>query len=133
VTIAQLIEQHQMLKGAYEKDQKRFNEHWKATLEQMQQLQAKITEQMTQQGIKSQRTDHGTAILADVMQCRIDPENKEQYLDNCLENWDAFGGEMLQIGAPKVEAVRAYMDQHGGQLPPFVKSDTVLRFSIRKA
>ena len=67
------------------------------------------------------------------MQCRIDPENKEQYLDNCLENWDAFGGEMLQIGAPKVEAVRAYMDQHGGQLPPFVKSDTVLRFSIRKA
>ena len=53
MTIAQLIEQHQMLKGAYEKDQKRFNEHWKATLEQMQQLQAKITEQMTQQGIKS--------------------------------------------------------------------------------
>ena len=51
----------------------------------------------------------------------------------CLDHWDSFGGEMLQIGAPKADAVLSYMDAHEGQLPPHIEMNTILRFSIRKA
>ena len=131
--IASLVEERQNLKAAHEADLKRFNEHWKPALERIAQVDAAITAAMHEQGTKSIKTDFGTAILSEIMTPKIKQDERDAYIDWCLENWDSVGGEMLQIGAPKTDAVRAYMDAHNGHLPPHVDASTMLRFSIRKA
>ena len=131
--IAALVEERQKLRAAHEADLKKFNNHWKPALTQIEQIDAQITAEMHAQGTKSIKTDAGTAILSEILTAKIKVDERDKYIDMCLENWDDFGGEMLQIGAPKADAVRAYMDAHNGQLPPHVESSTMYRFSIRKA
>lgn len=58
--------------------------------------------------------------------------DKVAFLDFCLENWDAHG-EMLQIGAPKVDGVKAYMDAHNGQLPPTITANPVTNIIVRRS
>ena len=131
--IAALVAEHQQIKAAHEVDQKRFNDHWKSAMERLEQIQAAITAAMTEQGIKSFKTDTGTAILSEINTAKIKPDERDAYIDMCMDNWQEFGGELLQIGAPKAEAVRHYMDAHEGQLPPHIEMSSILRFSIRKA
>lgn len=131
--IAQLVEEHQKIRAAYEADEKRFSEHWKKARERMAQIQAEITATMTEQGVKSIKTDVGTAILSERTSAKIKTDERDAFIDMCLDHWDEFGGEMLQIGAPKADAVRAYMDAHEGHPPPHVEISTMLTFSIRKA
>ena len=131
--IASLVEQRQKIKEAHEADLKKFNEHWKSALEELAKIDNAITAAMHEQGIKSIKTDFGTPILSEITTAKIKGDEREAYIDMCLEHWDEFGGEMMQIGAPKADAVRAYMDAHEGQVPPHVEISTMLRFSIRKA
>lgn len=131
--IAALVIEHQQIKAAHELDLKKFNEHWKPAIQRIEQIQALITAAMTEQRIKSFKTDTGTAILSEINSAKIKQDERDAYIDFCLDNWDEIGGEMLQIMAPKAEAVRNYMDAHEGQLPPHIEMSTVLRFSIRKA
>lgn len=131
--IASLVEKRQAIRTHLEAQQKAFADYCKPYYEQMQQLDAQLTEMMTQQNIKSLKTDFGTAILSQIDTAKIKADERDAYIDLCLDNWDEFGGEMLQIGTPKAEAVRNYMDAHEGQLPPHVEMSTFLRFSIRKA
>ena len=131
--IAALVVEYQQIKDAHEVDLKKFNDHWKPAMERLEAIQAQITASMTEQGIKSFRTDTGTAILSEINTAKIKPDERDAYIDMCLDSWDEFGGEMLQIGAPKADAVRSYMDEHSGALPPHIELSTFLRFSIRKA
>ncbi len=131
--IATLVTQRQQLRGYLEDEQARFTEFCKPYREQMEKLDAEITATMTQQGITSLKTDAGTAILSKIDTAKIKPDERDAYIDFCLEHWDEIGGELLQIGAPKAEAVRSYMDAHEGRLPPHIEMSTMQRFSIRKA
>lgn len=131
--ISSLIEERQKLRGAHDADLKKFSDHWRPALERIAQIDAAITAAMHEQGTKSIKTDYGTAILSEILTPRIKQDERDAYIDYCLDNWDEIGGEMLQVGAPKTDAVRAYMDAHNGQLPPHIEVSTMLRFSIRKA
>ena len=133
IDIATLVEEHQKIKSYLEGESKRFSEFCKPYNERIEQIQAAVSAAMTEQGIKSLKTDHGTPILSEITSAKIIPDERDAYIDMCLENWDAFGGEMLVIGAPKADAVRSYMDAHEGQLPPHIVIDKFFRFSIRKA
>lgn len=130
--IASLVKEHQQIKAHLEVQDKLYSEYKKPYNEKLEQIQAQITTLMTAQGLKSLKTDDGTAILSEIMSLKIKPDERTEYIDWCLEQWDAFGGEMLQISSPKVDAVRAYMDANEGRLPPHIESSTMLRFSIRK-
>ena len=132
-TFADLVAEHQKIKAWLEGEQKRFDEFTKAYRDRIEVIKAECAQQMQASGDTSRRTEHGTAILSQFDTAKIKPEERDAYIDMCLDNWEAFGGEMLQIGAPKAEAVRNYMDGHDGQLPPHVEMSSVIRFSIRKA
>jgi hypothetical protein len=131
--IASLVKQRQQIRSWLDAQSKLFSDYCRPYNDQMEKLDAEITAAMTDAGIKSLRTDTGTAILSEITTAKIKPDERDAYIDMVLEHWDEFGGEMLQIGAPKAEAVRAYMDAHEGQLPPHIDISTMLRFSIRKA
>lgn len=131
-TIAALVEERQRLKSWLEQAQAKFDEGCKPTRERMAVLDAQCQAMMIAQGVKSQRTDHGTAILSESRLIKLTTD-KTTFLDWCLDNWEKYGQQMLQIGAPQVGAVREYMDDHNGQLPPNMEMSTYLSFRIRKA
>lgn len=128
--IAALVTEYQQIKAAHETDQAKFSAHWKPALEKLETIGSQIQAAMLEQGIKSFKTDTGTAILSIITTPKV--LDKEQYLDWVLANWDAYGA-MLQIGAPQKNALQEYMDANDSKLPPFVTVDNFVRFSIRKA
>lgn len=131
--IAALVVHYQGIRAHLAAQDELYAKYKKPYLDDLAKIEAEITAAMAQQNLKSVRTDTGTAILSEIATPRIPPEHRDAYLDWCMDNWDTFGGEMLQVGAPKVDAVRAYMDAHEGRLPPNVEMNTTLRFSVRKA
>jgi hypothetical protein len=131
--IAALVSEYQQIRGHVDAQAKQFQNYCKPYNEKMEGIQAQITAAMTEQGIKSFKTDTGTAILSEINTAKIKPDERDAYIDMCMDHWQEFGGELLQIGAPKAEAVRHYMDANKGMLPPHIELSTILRFSIRKA
>ena len=131
--IAALVSEHQKIRAFVDQQAKIFSDWCKPYNAQMEAIQSQITAAMTEQGLKSVKTDTGTAILSEITSAKIIPDERDAYIDMCLDNWQEFGGEMLVIGAPKADAVRSYMDAHEGRLPPHIAIDKFLRFSIRKA
>jgi hypothetical protein len=128
--IAALVSEYQQIKAHVDVQAKLFNDYCKPYNEKLEGIQAQITAAMTEQGIKSFKTDTGTAILSTIVTPKV--LDKEKYLDWVLETWDK-NGAMLQIGAPQKDALQEYMDANEGRLPPNIETSTFLRFSIRKA
>ena len=133
LSIAQLVEQHQQLRAYIDGEQQRLSDFLKPWNEKLEATKQQCMEAMQQQGVKSLKTDHGTAIISEHSTAKIKPEERDAFIDYCMDNWDDFGNEALQIGAPKADAVRAYMETHDGHLPPHVEISSILRFSVRKA
>ena len=128
--LSQLVEKRQQLRTHLEAQQNAFNEYSKPYREQIEQIDAQLTATMTERGMKSFKTDHGTAILTTTITPKI--TDKEKYLDWVLEDWD-HRGSMLQIGAPLKEGLTEFMDANNGALPPNIETSSIVRFSIRKA
>jgi len=128
--IAALVAEHQQIRAHLDQQSKLFSDYCKPYNEKLEQLQARITATMTEQGIKSFKTDTGTAILSTIITPKILDETK--YLDWILEDWDRRGA-MLKIGPPLKDALTEYMDAHDGALPPNIETSSIIRFSIRKA
>lgn len=128
--IASLVLEHQQIKAHLEAQSKIFADYCKPYNAQLELIASQIQGTMTEQGIKSFKTDTGTAILSTITTPKI--LDKEKFLDFVLEDWDNRGA-MLQIGAPQKDALQEYMDANENRLPPAVDVSTFVRFSIRKA
>ena len=128
--LTSLVEERQQLRAFLETQEKAFQDYAKPYREKIEQLDAQLTATMTEQGLKSFKTDAGTAILTTTITPKI--TDKEKYLDWVLEDWD-HRGSMLNIGAPLKEGLTEYMDANEGRLPPNIETSSITRFSIRKA
>lgn len=128
--IAKLVARHQEIKAHLDAQDTQYAAYKKPYLDEQIEIQGKIHAAMLEQGVKSVRTDTGTAILTTITTPKV--TDKEKFLDFVLENWDKCGS-MLQIGAPNKAALQEYMDAHDNNLPPFVTVENFVRFSIRKA
>lgn len=128
--IAALVAQYQQIKLHLEQQSATWNAYCKPYNEQLEQIAWTIQAAMTEQGVKSVKTDTGTAILSTITTPKI--TDKEKFLDFVLEDWDNRGA-MLQISTPQKDALQEYMDANENRLPPAVDVSTFIRFSIRKA
>lgn len=128
-----LIARYLQLRDHRDEQAKRFSEWAKPINEEMEAILGKVHEHLLALGgdKPSIKTAHGIAFTTTSKNPRI--ENRDVYIDFVLENWDAIGNAMLQIGAPQVAAVTEYMDAHEGQLPPGVKIEPFTKVSIRKS
>lgn len=128
--IASLVARHQEIRAHIDAQDALYNAYKKPYLDEQIDIQGKIHEMMLAQGVKSFKTDTGTAILSTITTPKV--ADKEKYLDWVLEHWDQYGA-MLQISAPQKDALQEYMDANENKLPPFVTVENFVRFSIRKA
>jgi len=122
-----LIARYLQLKQHFEKRGKTFDElSSKGALEA---IQNRLLVLLVAAGSDTFSTDSGTAYKSSLLQPKI--TDREKFLDWCLDRWDGIGGEMMQIGAPKIEAVRRYLQENGGNLPDGVETSTFTRVNVR--
>jgi hypothetical protein len=128
-----LIARHLAIKDHLAVQAKEFAAFCKPFKDEMDQIEAKLREMILAlgEGAESIKTNNGTAYTSLITTPGI--EDREKYLDYCLENWDSVGNEMLQLGKPQITAIKTYMDEHEGALPPGVKISTYQQLNIRRS
>jgi len=130
IDIASLVAQYQQIKLHLEQQSAQFAAYCKPYNEQIEQIGTTIQAAMIEQGVKSVKTDTGTAYLSTIVTPKI--TDKEKFLDFVLADWDKYGA-MLQIGAPQKAALQEYMDENDNRLPPHVDISSFTRINIRRA
>lgn len=103
---------------------------WKAPLAaRVKEIENDLFARLAQRGADSTKTESGTAYISNLADVKI--ENKEALLDFINDNWPVIGDEVkLSIG---IKAVRAWMDEHDGQLPPGVSLSKYSRLNINRS
>jgi hypothetical protein len=76
------------------------------------------------------KTEHGTAYRQTTLTPKI--EDRDKFLDFCLDNWDEVGNSLMQLRAPAVEAFREYMGAHDNGFPPGTTGTFDTHINIRK-
>jgi len=126
-----LIVEHFKLDDWLEAEKTRFKAHIAPITLRLEEIKQALLAMSIEQKVDSFKTEAGTAYKSEVMTPSI--ESRETYLDFVIDNWEACGNEMLQLRAPAVEALRNYMQDHDGQLPPGVKTANLIRMNIRRS
>lgn len=133
LTAADLVKTYNELDDWLTAEGKRFDEHVKPVKKRMEETKSKLHEMLLALGSKDKQsisTDYGTAYTSTIMTPKI--VDRDKFLDAVLENWDDFGNEMTQLGAPQKDAVKNYMDANNGALPPGVDISSFTRVNIRR-
>jgi len=128
--IAALVSRHQQIKSHLDAQEALFTAYKKPYVDEQKEIETQIQSAMIEQGVKSVKTDTGTAILSTITTPKV--IDREKFLDFVLEDWDNRGA-MLQISAPQKDALQEYQDANNNTLPPGTDVSTFTRFSIRKA
>lgn len=134
-TADQLISRFVQLRDHCQAQQKKFDEFLKPFKTEQAEIQDKLLAMLNQTGGEAIKTEHGTASKSVIVTPKV--EARDAYLDWLFalpdEDWNAFGNAMLQIAAPQIDAVREYMENHEGQLPPGVTTSSFTRVNIRRS
>lgn len=149
-TAANLVQEYNRLDDWAKSEAKRFNEHIKPANERMDEIKNILLTLLNSLGSKDKQsisTDYGTVYTSVHTTPKIsqsgpnyvDQETGQTYtgrdafLNFCLDHWDKSGNDMLLLRAPQVDAVKNYMDDNGGQLPPGVEISSITRVNIRRS
>ena len=134
-TAADLIKRYLELRDWMSAQSKKFKEFLQPYREEMAQIENTMLAKINGEGGEAIRTSFGTAYTSETMTPKV--EDRQAYLDWLWgmtdEEWTAHGNAMLQLAAPQVDAVKQYMEDHEGQLPPGVTKTDYRNLNIRKA
>ena len=130
-TPAELIAEILKLDDYIDIQLKRFNDYMRPHRESLEAMKLKLQDFLNTSQMNSIKTEHGTAYLSTIVTPSIDGD-KTQFLDWCEEDWDNRGA-MIQIGAPQKAALQEWQDANNGQLPPHVKTSSIIRLNVRRS
>jgi hypothetical protein len=77
---------------------------------------------------QSLKTDSGTAYISVITTPKV--SDRDEYLTAVMDNYYTWGAGLLQVGAPKKEALDEYMREHE-HLPPGVETSSFMRVNVR--
>lgn len=125
-SIDKLVEAYRILREKKEQ----IDAEYKAKLEEIRRRQEvienKILDFFNQTGVESARTPHGTAYISEVFNARV--TNRDDFYRFVRDN-DAW--EFVEARANKT-AVKQYLEEHNGSLPPGVGVAVIRKVNIRK-
>lgn len=145
-TAEQLIAERFALDDKIKAAAKLLADHVAPFKARMEQIDVELMTLLNQMGDDkaSISTDVGTAYKSHLLNVSVDPEGEayvnavgeEQkgrmaLLDWALENWETYGAEILLV-QPQKDAVRRYMDEHNGTVPPGLKHSFFTRVNVRR-
>jgi hypothetical protein len=123
--IARNLELEDQVKAA----QKKLEAWAKPLKTEIAEIESALFARLKERGADSTRTDAGTAYISTIMNTKV--ESREALFDYIAESWDDIGGEVaLNISK---EAVRTFMEENNGQLPPGMSISHFQRLNIRRS
>lgn len=124
-----LIAENFKLEDMIKQAQARFDELAKPHKERIKEIEDALFARLSQRGADSTKTESGTAYISNLASVKI--ESSESLFDFAAENWESMGPEIkLSIG---IKAVREWMDNHEGQLPPGISLSKYSRLNIKRS
>ena len=119
---------------------------WKSRLEEIDGQLLQLLNSLGTGDKASISTDIGTCYLSHLLNVSINPDAEpfvnEQgekqvgrlaLLDWCLANWEKYGADMLMVGTPQKDALKKYMDENEGRVPPGVSTSWFTRVNVRRS
>ena len=111
-------------------ESKRLSDYFAPYRQRLQQMDEKLLSLSLDQKWENFKTEHGTAYRTTTLTPKI--EDRDKFLDFCLENWDEVGNALMQLRAPAVEPFREFMDAHDKAFPPGTTGTFDTHINIRK-
>lgn len=130
LTADQIVSEVLRIEDHVAAESKRFSEYLAPSKARVEELKNRLLSMLNEQGCDSFKTEHGTAYKSTLMNLKV--EDREKFLDLCNEQWDDFGSEALLVSAQK-DAVKHWMDTHGGQPPIGTSISFFTRVNIRRS
>jgi hypothetical protein len=129
VTDLDLITENHKLEDQIKAGLAKFNEWAKPHKDRIKQIEDDIFARLVERGADSTKTDAGTAYISRLESVQI--TDQAALFDFMADHWDSYGDEIkLSIG---IKAVRAYMDENNGQLPPGIDLSKYSRLNIKRS
>ncbi len=129
ITDNDLIAENHKITDLIKAAQAKFDEWSKPHKERLKAIEDDLFARLAERGADSTKTDAGTAYISNLASVKI--EDGEKLFDFAADHWEVYGDEIkLSIG---IKAVRAYMDEHDGQLPPGVSLSKYAILNINRS
>jgi hypothetical protein len=146
ITDELLMERYFKLKDWIKSEDTRYAAHIDPHKKEMEIIEQEFLKRLNERGADASKTDNGTAYKSTLLNVSISPEaltykaidreapmvGREALLEFALDHWEAWGSDMLMIGAQK-DAVKKYMEENGGNPPPGVKTAFFTRVNLRRS
>ena len=111
-------------------ENKRMSDYFAPYRQRLQELDQQLLACSIEQKWDKFSTEHGTAYRQTTLTPKI--EDRDKFLDFCLENWETVGNALMQLRAPAIEPLREYLDAHEKAFPPGVTGSYDTHINIRK-
>ena len=131
LSLSDLVDRYINMDRYVSAEKKRMDDFFKPYSQQLDQIKTILSTRMSEEGLDKVASKNGTCYRSNLLNPKVADQDK--FLRWCIENWTGGGSDMLKVGAPQVETVRVYMDEHEGQLPPGVAVSPFSRINIRPA
>src|SRR5216683_627145 len=129
VTDNDLIAENHKIDDLRKTGKLKFDEWERPHIARLKAIEDELFKRLSDRGADSTKTDAGTAYISNLASVKI--EDGEKLFDFAADHWEVYGDEIkLSIG---IKAVRAYMDEHDGQLPPGVSLSKYSRLNINRS
>jgi hypothetical protein len=109
---------------------KKLSDYFAPYRARLQELDQQLLAASISQKWENFKTEHGTAYRQTTLTPKI--EDRDKFLDFCLDNWDEVGNALMQLRAPAVEAFREFMDANEKAFPPGTTAVFDTHINIRK-
>ncbi len=110
---------------------KKMSDYFAPYRQRLQELDNQLLAASNEQKWENFKTEHGTAYRQTTLTPKI--EDRDKFLDFCLDNWDTVGNALMQLRAPAIEPLREYLDAHEKEFPPGVTGSYDTHINIRKS
>lgn len=131
ISAADLVQEHIKLDDWIAAETKRFTDHVASVKKRMEEIKSILLGLLNEQKQNSASTDHGTYYISTIMTPKV--TDRDAYLKFIGDNWNTFGGDMLQISAPQKDALKNYMEENKDAVPPGVEVSYFNRLNIRRS
>lgn len=125
----QLIEKHLALKAHVAERTAALEAELKPYKDGMAVIENALLERLNERGAQNTKTDSGTAYKSEIMGIKV--VDRTKFLQLCMDAWDSFGADMLDVRATK-DSVRQFITDNGGP-PPGLELSYRTNINIRRS
>lgn len=129
LTDQQLIEKHLALKAHIDERTAALEAELKPYKDGMAVIENALLDRLNERGSQNTKTDAGTAYKSEIMSAKV--VDRSAFLQVCMDAWDSFGADMLDVRATK-DAVRQFVIDNGSP-PPGLELSYRTNINIRRS